>query len=176
MPTRVLNSAPSPMHSNMETWMLLCGTVCFCSHPTSVPRPWSECVHASVHIFMPTWLLNSVPSPIHSDVETWVSVCGTVYVAVISFLFPHLGQNVYMHQDIYLCQPEFWILLHSLSIVTWKHRCHCVTLCVLQSSHFCSQTLVRMCTYISICTFLCLIPHVWFTPLPYLYGKMGSSV
>ena len=106
----------------------------FWNHPTSVPTHWSECVHASVHIFMPTWLLNSVPSPMHSDMERWVSVCGTVCIAVISFLFPHLVYNVYLHQYMYICQPEFWILLQPLCIVTWKHRWHCVAL-YLCSSH-----------------------------------------
>ena len=65
----------------------------------------------------------------HSNMETWVSVCGTVYVAVISFLLCHLVQNMYMYQYMYICQPKFGILLHPLCIVTWKHGCHCLALC-----------------------------------------------
>ena len=70
-----------------------------------------------------------------------------------------------MHQYMYLCQLEFWILFQPLCIVTWKHGCHCVAMCVLQSSHFCSQTLVRMCTFNSTSIYVHLTPHFILTPL-----------
>ena len=104
-----------------------CVAVCLCPiHLICVPSTCLECVHASVYVLMPTWVLNSTSSPMHGNMETWVSVCGTVYVAVISFLFPHLVYNVYMHQYMYICQPEFWILLHPICVGTWKDGCECV--------------------------------------------------
>ena len=42
-----------PLYSYIETWLLLCSTVFVC---TSHPTPWFECVHASVHVCMSTWL------------------------------------------------------------------------------------------------------------------------
>ena len=90
MSTWLPMSTQTNLHSYMERWVPLCGRI-FVSHsPHYVASTCMECVHASVHVLMWTWVLNSAPSPMHSDMETWVSVCGTVYVAVISFLFPHL--------------------------------------------------------------------------------------
>ena len=66
-----------------------------------------------------------------------------------------------------------WPPLHSY-IETWVAQCS--TVCVFQSPHFWSHTLVRMWTYISTCTYIYLTPHVCFIPLAYLHGNMGSSV
>ena len=92
MSTWLSMSAPLPMHSLMESWVLLYGTV-FVSQVTSFlfPTPCLECVHASVHDFMSTWLSMSAPPPMYSYRETWVSQCGTVCVAVIPLLFAHTG-------------------------------------------------------------------------------------
>ena len=57
-------SGPAPMHGLMETWVPLYGSACLCaSHVISVATPCLECVHASVHEFMSTWLLMSGPLP-----------------------------------------------------------------------------------------------------------------
>ena len=66
--------------------------VCLCpSHLISVVTPCLECVHASVHEFMSTWLLMSGPAPYawfdgNLGAPVWQCVC----VPVISFLLPHL--------------------------------------------------------------------------------------
>ena len=54
--------------------------------------------------------------------------------------------------------------VHPLSIVTWNHGYPWVTLCASQSSHFCSNTLVRMCSCIITCIYVHLTPYVRFTP------------
>ena len=138
-----------------------------------------ECVHESVHVFMSIWLPVSSQTPMHSYTETRVALCGSVFfVPFTSFLLPQLVWNVYMHWCMYLCQSEFWIQLHPLCIVTWKHGCYCVALCVLQWSHFGSQTLVRMCTCISIYTILpTLLPNVCFHSISHTYmDRWLSSV
>ena len=57
-----ISAAPS-MHSLMETWNP-CVALCIChNHPTSSHTPWLECVHASVHVFMPTWLYVRLTPP-----------------------------------------------------------------------------------------------------------------
>ena len=61
------------------------------SHLIFVPTPCLDCVHASVHEFMSTWLLMSGPPIMHRldgnlAAPVWQCVC----VPVISFLLPHL--------------------------------------------------------------------------------------
>ena len=78
------------------TWKVGCPCVslhvCVPVTLVSGPTPCLECVHASVHEFMSTWLLMSGPPPMHSLMEmSWVSpVWQCVCVPVISFLLPHL--------------------------------------------------------------------------------------
>ena len=112
----------------------LCVALCVCSsHSTSVPTPCLECVYPSVHVFLSTWLSMSAPPPMHSYMQTWISQCGTVCVAVIPLLFPHLGQNVYMHQYMYACPPDSQYHLKALCIVVWKHKYSCMALCLCPS-------------------------------------------
>ena len=51
----------TPMHSLMETWMLLCGIVCLLQSSSFCSPPCLECVHTSVHEFMSIWLPMSSP-------------------------------------------------------------------------------------------------------------------
>ena len=121
MSTWLRISPQTPMHSYMETWILLYGTVfvsqsthlcsqtlfrmCTCISPcTSLSIVmWNHrcpfvvlcmcpnhLIFASVHVFMSTLFSMSAPPPMHSYMETWVSQCGTVCIAVIPLLFPHL--------------------------------------------------------------------------------------
>ena len=56
-------SGPPPMDSYMEV-ECPCVSLHVCpSHLIFVPAPCLECVHASVHEFMSTWLLMSGPTP-----------------------------------------------------------------------------------------------------------------
>ena len=50
------------------------------SHLIFVPTPCLECVHASLHEFMSSWLLMCGPPPMHSLIETWVHLYGSVFV------------------------------------------------------------------------------------------------
>ena len=95
-------SGPPPMDSYMESWVPLCVTACVSHSPGCGPTPCLECVHASVHEFMSTWLLMSGPLPMHSLMETWHAVClcpsatlyGSVFVSQFSWVplisVPHL--------------------------------------------------------------------------------------
>ena len=88
-------SGPPPMDSYMESWVPLCVTACvsqspyFCCytlfrmcpiHSACGSTPCLESVHASVHEFMSTWLLMCGPPPMHSLMETWVPLYGSVSV------------------------------------------------------------------------------------------------
>ena len=132
--------------------------------------PTWHCVFVTINLFMVTHLCQNVymhqymylcssDSPFQFDalwIVTWKDVCPCVaaFLCPIHLIvLPQLVWNVYMHQYMYLCEPEFWILLHLLCIVTWKHGCQCVALCMLQSSHFCSRDLFKMCTCISTCIY-----------------------
>ena len=80
---------PPPLHSLMER-LHPCMAVCLCpSHLISGPKPCLECVHASVHKFMSTWLLMSGPPPMHSLMETWVPLYGSVFVSQSSHFCCH---------------------------------------------------------------------------------------
>ena len=74
------------------TWKVGCPCVSLhvCpSHLIFVPTPCLECVHASVHEFMSTWLLMSGPPPMHSLMETWVPLYGSVFVSQSSHFCCH---------------------------------------------------------------------------------------
>ena len=59
------------------------------NHPTSVPIPWLECLHASVHVCMSTWLSISPQSPMHIYMETLLLLYGTVFVSHPTHLCSH---------------------------------------------------------------------------------------
>ena len=144
--TSCLPASPCLLHPIcILTWRRGSFCVCFI-HLRCGYTAWLECVYALVHVYMSTWLPMSTQTSLHSYMETWVPLCGSV--------FPQLVWNVYMHQYMYLCQPEFWMSAPSpiciVTVETWMS--YCVADCVFWSHlHFCSQTLVRMCTCISIC-------------------------
>ena len=49
-------------------------------------------------------------------------------------------------------------------------------MCVLQSSHFWSHTLVRKCTCISTCIYVNLTPNITSNPYAYIHGNIGCTV
>ena len=82
--------AQPPMVSYIEGWVP-CVSLCVCpSHRACGPTPCLECVHASVHVIMCTWLTRSGPDPMHNLMETWVPLNGSVFVSLLPHLFPHL--------------------------------------------------------------------------------------
>ena len=85
--THVLMSTQLPCWLNplqIVTWKHGFWNVALCvcpSHPACGPTPWLKCVHASVHVYMSTWLTMSVSHRLNSYMETWVPLCGTVVVS-----------------------------------------------------------------------------------------------
>ena len=51
--------------------------------------PWWECVNASVHEFMSTWLPMSAPLLMHSLKETWVPLCGIMCLSHSPYFWTH---------------------------------------------------------------------------------------
>ena len=146
------------------TWKggFLCVALCVCpSHPTSGPTPWLKCVHASVHVYMSTWLQRCALPPLHSYMETWVLLYGTVYVSshLISVPRPCLEwehSSVHVFMSTWApnsCAPP----LYSYTEI-WVPMCD--TVCMFQSVYICSHTLFRMCTSINICICAHLTPLV----------------
>ena len=96
-------SGPPPMDSYMESWVP-CVSLCLCPiHPGCGPTPCLECVQASVHEFMSTWLLMSGPPPMHSLMETWapcmaVCLCPSHLISVATPCLEcvHASVHVYM--------------------------------------------------------------------------------
>ena len=161
-----LHVCSTPMHSYMETWVPMCDTVCVCCiHPTSGATPWLECVFASVHVFMSTWLQMSPETTMHSYVETWVPLYGTVFVSQSPHFCSHalfrkctcISTCIYVIQSSKFCSTP----LHRY-VETWIPMCGMV--CMFQSVHFWSHTLFRMCTCIRTCNYVHLTPHISSTP------------
>ena len=74
------------------TWKIGCPCMSLCLwpiHPSCGPTPCIEWVQASVHEFMSTWLLMSGPPPMHSLMETWVPLYGSVFVSQLSHFCCH---------------------------------------------------------------------------------------
>ena len=150
------------------TWKVGCPCVSLhvCpSHIIFVATPCLECVHASVHEFMSTWLLMCGPLPMHSLMEPWhpfmaVWLCPSHLISVGTPCLECVHASVH----------EFMSTLHSMSgplpmdsyMESWVPLC--VTACVSQSPYFCCYTLFRMCTCISTWIYVHLVAYVLCTP------------
>ena len=141
--------------------------VCVCpSHPACSATPWLKCVHASVHVYLLMWLSMSASSP------HWIVIwkpwwpCVAVWLCLnhpTSVHIPWLecllvSVHVYMSTWLPVDAPP---LLNSY-IETRVYLCG--TLCVLQSSHLWSHTLVRMCICISTYVYVHMTPNVSSNP------------
>ena len=144
------------------TWKVGCPCVSLhvCpSHLIFVPTPCLECVHASVHEFMSTWLLMSGPPPMHSLMETWVPLYGSVFVSQSSHFCCHtlfrmctcISTWIYVYLT-----PHVWSTPYDSYMESWVPLGHfvpliCVTPCL-------------ECVHASVHEFMSLTPHVWSTP------------
>ena len=143
-------SGPPPMHSLIETGCP-CIAMCLCpSHLISIPTPCLECVHASVHGIMCTWLPRSGPDPMHSLMETWMPlyrqcVCFPVtsFVPTPCFKCVHTSVHEFMsHLTVLIWSSP----MHSLI----ETGCPCIAVCLCPSHLISDPTpLFRMCTCIS---------------------------
>ena len=152
-------SPETSMHTYMETWVHVYGTVFvsqsphFCSHTL---QRICTCISICTYV-----ILNSAPPTMHINMETWVPMCGTVWCSSQSTSSPTLCLRcVYASVHFYmstwlpmLAQPPM-----DSYMETWMPLC--VTVCVSQSPCFWSHTLVRMCTHISTWIYAHLTPHV----------------
>ena len=105
VPTPYFEWVHASVHEFISSWLLMsvhpfcivwwkfgcpCVSLCLCPiHPGCGPTPCLECVHASVHKFMSTWLLMSGPPPLHSLMETWVPLYGSVFLSQSSHFCCH---------------------------------------------------------------------------------------
>ena len=117
------------------TWKVGCPCVSLhvcLSHPGCGPPPCLECVCASVHEFMSTWLLMCGPPNLHSLMETWVPLYDSVFVSKSSHFCFHIlfrmctciSTWIYVYLTPHVCSTPLWI-------VTWKVGCPvCHFVCV----------------------------------------------
>ena len=148
-----------------------CMALCLCpSYLISVPTPCLECVHASVHVLMSTWVPNSAPSPLHSYMETWVPVCDTVCMFQSVHLWSHtlfrmctcISTCVYVHLTPHVSWTPLWI-------VTCKQGIHCVAPFVCCSHPASGLTPWLECVYASVHVFM----SIW---LPVSSQRLGLSI
>ena len=148
----------------LVTWKVGCPCVSLhvCPiHPGCGPTPCLECVHASVHEFMSTWLLMSGPLPMHSLMETLTSLYGSVFVSQSPHFCCHtlfrmctcISTWIYVYLT-----PHVWSTPMISYMESWVPLC--VTACVSHSPWLWSHTLFRMCTWISTWIYVYLKPQV----------------
>ena len=117
------------------TWKV--GCPCVSQHVCPIhtgcgPPPRLECVHASVHEFMSTWLLMSGPPPMHSLMGTWVSLYGSVFVSQSSYFSCHtlfrmctsISTWNYVHLADYVWSNPYAYFDGNLGVLVWQ--CVCV--------------------------------------------------
>ena len=155
------------LHSLMETWVLLYGSVFHVPvFSFSVDTPCLECVHASVHEFISNLYPTSGPPPMDSYMEmlgapVFHSMCVPVHLIFVPtpcLEYVHASVHEFMSTWPLMSGPPS---MHSLMEI-WVPLYDSVF--VYQSSHFCCHTLFRMCTCISTWIYIYLTPHIWSTP------------
>ena len=160
------------------SWKLGCPylSLCLCPiHPACVPTPCLKCVHASLHEFMSTLLPMTIPSPMHSLMETCVPLYGSVFVSQSPNLCSYiLFRMCTMHQYINLGHPDFPYLVHPLCIVWWK-----LGIPVCQSAWFPFTSFVPTpcleCVHASVHEFVChLTVLIWYSPYAYCDVRLSA--
>ena len=174
MSTWLSMSSPPPMHSHMEKWVPLCGTVCVCcSHPT----PWLECVYAHVHVFMLKWIPMSPQIPMHSLMKTWLPCMAQCMFPshLISVPIPclecvHASVHVFMSTQLpMLAQPPIHCYME-----TWISLCDSVCVCVCPSHPTIGPTPWLKCVHASVHVYM----STWLTMCasPFLNSYMETWV
>ena len=117
----------------VSVWYCVC-----CSHLISVPTPCLECVHALVHVFMPTWVLNYAALPMHNNMEHG---CHSVADCVLqsSHFCTCISTWMYVHLTAHVGSSPFEQFHENMG----------GPVCLSQSAYFWTLTFVRMCTCIS---------------------------
>ena len=144
-------SALPHLLSYMQTWV----TLCICSNqPTSSPTYSLACVHGSVHVLISIWLHMYALPHICSYMENGflsMALCGMDPSHFWSYTLVRMctciSTCIYVHLT-----PQYH--LKSLCIVTWKHECHCVALCLCPSHLISVPTPCIECVHVSMHLYL----------------------
>ena len=145
MCTCIIHEYMSTLHSMsgpplwIVTWKIgcPCESLHVCpSHLIFVPTPSLECVHASVHEFMSIWLLMSGPAPMHSLMETWEALYGSVFVSQSSYFFCHtlfwmctcISTWIYVYLTTHVMSTPYGYLIGKLGAPVFNCMCVPVTL------------------------------------------------
>ena len=139
-----LPHSPCLLHPiSIFTWKcgFLCVALCVCSsHFTYVPTPCLECVYASVHVCMSTWLPISPQTPMHSYMETWVCLDGTMFVS----------------QSPHFCSHTLFRMCTCISTCTYVHLTPMLAKPPMDSY---TETWVPVCGTVCVPVTLLVVPH-----------------
>ena len=133
--------------------IVVCIYVCHCvalsefpSHPSFNPTLWLECIQLSVHVCMSSCLTTFAPSPFYRCVQlslfwsqTLIRKCTCISKCMNIHLTPHICSTP-LHSCVQTRVPL------------------CGPMGIFQSPPSWSNTLIRMCTCISICMHATLLP------------------
>ena len=163
-----------------------CVTLCVChNQPISGHTPLSECIHASIHVFMFIWLPISVWCLVDSYIERYVPLCGSIFVSHS----PHYVASTCMecvHAPVHVLMWT-WVLnsapspIHSYFGSSVWHCLYCSYLfsvptpcleCVHASVHVFMSTWLPMLaphhlnsymkTWVALCGIVCLLHSAYF--------------
>ena len=144
----------TPMHSLMETGCSYMA-VCLCpSHLISVPTPCLECVHASVHEFMSTWLSSSGPAPMHTLMSSWVPLYDSVFVSQSPHFCSHtlfrmctcISTWIYVHLTVVIWSSPYAYFDVKLGAPVWQ--CVCIPVISFLLPHLVSNVYMHQYMYL----------------------------
>ena len=145
MSTQLPILAQPPMDSYMETWVLVCGSVCVApSHPACHPTPWLKYVHPSVHVYMSIspCLLHPLRIVIRKPGCPCVAVCVSmtpIFSHTLVRMCTCISTGIYVHLTPHVCSTPLYSFIQ-----TW------VTLCVCSNQSICNPTPSLACIFASV--------------------------
>ena len=155
----------TPMHSLMKTWVPLYVSVFVSQSPHFCSNTlfWiCTCISSCIYVHMTLHVSSTPYGQLHGNVG---ALCSSVCVSQSSCFWSHtlvrmctcISTWIYVHLTVLVCSTPY-------AMFDWYWMTLCCSLFESQSPYFCSNTLFRMCTYISTCIYVHLTPHVSSTP------------
>ena len=158
--------AQPPMDdSYIETRVHLCGSVCGSQSPCFWPLTMARmctCINTWIYVHLTAHICST---PTHSYMETWVPLCGSVFLSQSPDFCSHTLFRMCTCIRTWFVSTQLHMLGQPPLDSYMKTSVPlCGSLCVSQSSCLWSHTLIKMCTCISTCILVNVTIHVCFIP------------
>ena len=143
----------------------------FCSHPTSVPRHWLECVHTSVYVLFSAWFPMCGSPHYHTYMERWVLLCSTGCMFQSLYLWSHnlvtmcpcISTWIYVPLTLHVCSIPFENIYGNMGTPLW--HCEFVTFTIFHDTSWLE------CVHVSVHVFMSISLPFQFDPSLHNYMK-----